>query len=109
MERSMLGITLRDRIPNQNIRRNTGVRDAVEEILVLKWNWAGHVARMKDGRWTKKILDWRPRFEAFRSRGRPPSRWSDDIKRLAGNWTQVAQDRKRWQNLREAFVQQWTV
>lgn len=109
MERSMLGITLRDRIPNRTIRHNTGVRDAVETILRMKWNWAGHVARVTDGRWTKKILQWRPRVEAYRNRGRPPTRWSDDIRRLAGNWMLMAQDRKEWQNMREAFVQQWTV
>lgn len=108
MERSMLGITLRDRVPNEVIRRKTGVRDAVETILKLKWNWAGHVARMTDNRWTKRLLEWRPRIEAKRSRGRPPTRWTDDLKRVTGNWMQTAQDRFRWNNLREAFVQQWT-
>ena len=23
--------------------------------------WAGHVARMKDNRWTSRIIDWYPR------------------------------------------------
>ena len=109
MERSMLGVTLRDKIPNHTIRNRTGVRDAVISVLHLKWNWAGHVARMTDGRWTKRLVEWRPRHEAYRSRGRPPSRWTDDIKRVAGNWIQVAQNRRKWLELREAFVQQWTV
>lgn len=38
----LLGITLRGKIPNQIIRL---VRE-YEAIVHLKWNWAGHVARM---------------------------------------------------------------
>jgi len=45
MERSMLGISLRDRIHNNEITRRTGVVDAVERIATLKWNCAGHIAR----------------------------------------------------------------
>lgn len=108
MERSMLGLSLRDRIPNNQLRQMTGVTDAIVRITNLKWNWAGHVARFADGRWTKKILEWRPRQDAHRSRGRPPTRWSDDIKRIQTNWMNAAQDRQRWIGLREAYVQQWT-
>lgn len=108
MERAMLGISLRDRVTNETIRQRTGVTDAIERITSLKWNWSGHVARFSDGRWTKRIVEWRPRQEAYRSRGRPPTRWADDIKRLQGNWIQTAQDRNRWKHLREAYVQQWT-
>jgi len=56
MDRSMLGITLPNRIPYRTIKHNTGVRDAVETILRMKWNWAGHVARVTHDRWTKSIL-----------------------------------------------------
>lgn len=108
MERSMLGVSLRDRIQNREIRRRTGVADAIERITTLKWNWAGHIARASDNRWTKKILEWRPRDEAFRNRGRPPTRWRDDIRRIAPNWMQIAQNRNEWRRLREAYVQQWT-
>jgi len=48
---TMLGITLQDRILNRTIRHNTGVRNAVE--IILRMNWAGHVARVSDGQ--KKI------------------------------------------------------
>lgn len=108
MERSMLGISLRDRTPNNEIRRRTGVADAVERIATLKWNWAGHIARRTDDRWTRRILEWRPRQEAYRNRGRPPTRWTDDIRRVESNWMQAAQNRDTWQLLREAYVQQWT-
>lgn len=108
MERSMLSLSLRDRISNARLRQMSGVTDAIERITTLKWNWAGHVARFSDNRWTKRILEWRPLIDAQRSRGRPPTRWSDDIKRLETNWISAAQDRRGWINLREAYVQQWT-
>ena len=107
MERSMLGVSLRDHIRNEDLRRRTGVTDVVNQIRKLKWNWAGHVARMSDGRWTKRLLEWRPRLDK-RSKGRPPTRWTDDLRRFAGNWIQRAQDRKEWAEMGEAYVQQWT-
>lgn len=76
----MLGVSLRDHIRNEELRRRTGVTDIIERISKLKWNWAGQVARMSDGRWTKKLLEWRPRADK-RNRGRPPTRWTDDINR----------------------------
>ena len=38
MERVMLGISLRDKVTNQEIRRRTGVVDAIERITTLTWN-----------------------------------------------------------------------
>ncbi len=32
----------------------------MKRIASLKWNWAGHTARMTDKRWTKPIMNWRP-------------------------------------------------
>lgn len=50
MERAMIGLTLRDRIRNEEIRRRTGFRDIIERIARLKWKWTGHIARLRDGR-----------------------------------------------------------
>lgn len=73
----------------------------------LKWNWAGHVARMQNNRWTKRLIEWRPRADK-RSRDRPPTRWTDDIKRIVNNWIHSAQNSQKWQEIGEAYVQQWT-
>ena len=101
----MLGISLRDRKTNIWIREKTKVCDVVEKASTLKWRWAGHVARCSDGRWTRKVLEWRPR-DSRRSVGRPQARWSDDIRKIAGTgWMQQAQDRERWQTMGEAYVQ----
>ena len=107
MERSMFGVSLRDHIRNEDLRKRTDVTDVVDKIRTLKWDWAGHVARMSDGRWTKRLLEWRQRLDK-RSKERPPTRWTDELKRFAGNWIQKAQDRKEWAEIGEAYVQQWT-
>lgn len=107
MERRMLAISLRDRIRNEEIRRRTKVTDIIQKVATLKWRWAGHVARMTDDRWTRRIMLWRPRVT--RLRGRPPTRWTDDLVAVAGrNWVQVAQNRQRWKGLEEAFIQEWS-
>lgn len=107
MERAMLGISLRDRQTNENIRAKTRVSDAVEQAARSKWRWAGHVAR-NDVKWTKIIMQWRPRLTK-RSVGRPLLRWRDDIQRRAGkNWILTAQCRTTWKRLEEAYVQEWT-
>jgi len=106
MERAMLGVSLRDRMTNEWIRQQTKVTDVMERIASLKWNWAGHIARMTDDRWTKTIMQWRPPVK--RPVGRPPERWTNDIKRAAGtSWQQVAMDREKWRSMGEAYIQQW--
>lgn len=46
-KKSMLGITLKNRVRNKAILGRTGM----EDINI------GHVVRMKDDRWTKKMLE----------------------------------------------------
>ncbi|KAI5732128.1 hypothetical protein M8J77_021962 [Diaphorina citri] len=107
MERSMLGITRRDRKRITWIRAKTKVMDVIERVKRLKWRWAGHVLRRTDGRWTTSILSWIPTNKK-RGRGRPRLRWQDDIKKIAGNdWKKTAEDRFVWKNLEETFIQQW--
>jgi hypothetical protein len=70
-----------------------------------RMRWAGHVARMGEGRGVYRVLVGRP--EGKRPLGRPRRRWEDKIKmdlREIGidraNWIPLAQDRLQWQ----AFV-----
>jgi hypothetical protein len=67
--------------------------------------WAGHVARVGEGRSVYRILVGRP--ESKRPLGRPRRRWEDNITmdlRETGidgwNWIRLAEDRVQWQ----AFV-----
>uniref|UniRef100_A0A2H1WAR8 SFRICE_018318 n=1 Tax=Spodoptera frugiperda TaxID=7108 RepID=A0A2H1WAR8_SPOFR len=52
--------------------------------------------RRTDGRWARKVTEWRP-WTGRRSVGRPPTRWTDDIVRVAGGqWMQVAACHSTW-------------
>ena len=58
MERRMLNVKLKDRIRNTTIRQRTRVTDIVQHVTNTKWKWAGHIARMKDNRWTIRSTEW---------------------------------------------------
>ncbi|KAI5718070.1 hypothetical protein M8J77_015738 [Diaphorina citri] len=104
MERSILGISLRDRIRNTEIRRRTGVKDVGEEVWMKKWQWAGHVARMNPEKWTKLCYEWYPR-DRVRRAGRPTTRWRDSLHKAVGPlWTHEAQNREHWKFLGEALA-----
>ena len=66
--------------------------------------WAGHVARMGEGRGVYRVLVGKP--EGKRPMGRPRRRWEDNIKMDlqevgggCGDWMELAQDRERWRAL----------
>ena len=50
----MLDLKLQDKIPCSEIRKRTKIIDIIEYTLKQKWRWAGHIARLKDNRWTKR-------------------------------------------------------
>ena len=62
--------------------------------------WAGHVARMGEGRGAYRILVGKP--EGKGPLVRPRRRWEDNIKMDlqevggGGDWMELAQDRDRW-------------
>jgi Reverse transcriptase (RNA-dependent DNA polymerase) len=107
MERVMVGTTRRDRKTNMWLRQQSGVQDIVCRIKQLKWQWAGHIARQIDNRWTKIVTEWIP-LQGKRKQGRPTTRWEDDIRKFLGvTWMRKARNRKEWCQQGEAFIQQW--
>ena len=103
MERKILGIKQIDKIPNKTIREKTGISDILEIITKTRWKWAGHVARMKDNRWTVRCTEWQVR-NGKRTRGRPRRRWRDDLQQWQGaTWSRAAKDRQQWRNLAEGY------
>ena len=73
-------------------------------IKSRRMRWAGHVARMEEGRGVHKVLVGKP--EGKRPMGRPRRKWEDNIKmdleeveRGCGDWMELAQDRNRWRAL----------
>ena len=95
MEKKMLDLKLKDKIPCSEIRKRTKIIDIIEYTLKQKWKWADHIARLKDNRWTKRCTEWQPR-RGKRSRGRPSRRWQDDITEKEGTtWIRKATDRRQ--------------
>lgn len=106
MERSMLGVTIKDKIRNEDLRKRSKMADISIKCSKQKWRWAGHVARMNDNRWTKRTTEWYPR-QNTRNRGRQRKRWHDDLMKLLGtNWTQIARNKNLWKENEEAFTLQ---
>ena len=99
-------VTLKDRIRNTIIRQRTRVTDIVQYVTNRKWKCAGHIARMKDNRWTIRSTEWQ--IKGVRSVGSPKRRWRDDIVGQQGAvWTRTAKDRERWRTLAEGYFLQW--
>ena len=76
----------------------------VRVIKSRRTRWAGHVARMEEGRGVHKVLVGKP--EGKRPLERPRRRWEDNIKmdiqevgRGCGDWMELAKDRDRWRAL----------
>jgi hypothetical protein len=72
-------------------------------IKSRRMRWAGHVARLGEGRGVYRVLFGRP--ESKGPLGRPRRRWEDNIKMdLRGigingaNWIQLAQDSVQWRD-----------
>ncbi|CAG4934862.1 unnamed protein product [Colias eurytheme] len=104
MERSMLNIRKIQKIRHTQIRQITNAKDGLAQALTLKWKWAGHVARLQDQRWTKKVTAWKGPL-GKRKRGRPCARWEDDLVKVAGvDWLELAKSREDWTALEEAFT-----
>jgi hypothetical protein len=73
----------------------------VRVIKSRRMRWAGHVARLEEGRGVYRVLVGRP--EVSRPLGRPRRRWEDNIKMHlteigidGSNWIQLPQDRVQW-------------
>ena len=103
MVRKTLNSKLRDKIPCSEIRG----KKIIEHTLKHRWRWVGHIARMKDNRWTKRCTEWQPK-RGKRSRGRPSRRWQDDIAMKEGTtWNRGTTDREQWKALVEGYTLHW--
>jgi hypothetical protein len=89
------------KLHNDELHDLYSLPNIVRVIKSRRMRWAGHVARMGEGRGVYRFLVGRP--EGKRPLGRPRLRWKDDIKRDlreigidVANWIQLAQDRVQW-------------
>jgi hypothetical protein len=81
----------------------------IRQIKSRRMMWAGHVARMGEGRNVYKVFIGKP--EGKRPLGRPRHRWEDGIRMdlreigLGGvDWIRLAQDRDWWQAVVSAVM-----
>ena len=89
---------------NEEFRDLYPLPNIVRVVKSRRMRWAGHVARMGEGRGVHRVLVGKP--EGKRPLGRPRRRWEDNInmdlqevKGCCGDWMELAQDRERWRAL----------
>ena len=79
MLRWILGVSLMERIENQEIRKRVGVCKITDKARESRLRWYGHVARRDEDSWIRKAHDMG--IEGRRSRGRQKIRWRDVVGR----------------------------
>ena len=97
------------RLHNEVLHSSYRSPNIVRVIKSRRLSWAGHLARMEEGRSAFKILTDKPTGKI--TLGRPRRRWEDnnrmdleDIGISAGNWVDSAQDRNYWRALVNAAL-----
>jgi len=92
------------KLHNEELSDLYSLRSIVRLVKSRRMRWAGHVARMGEGRVMDRFLVGNP--EEKRPLGRPGRRWEDNIKMDlkevgmgCGDWMELAQDRDMWRAL----------
>ena len=92
------------KLHNKELSDLYSLPNIVRVVKSRRMRWAGHVARMGEGRGVHRVLVGKP--EGKRPLGRPRRRWEDNIKMnlqevggSCGDWMELAQDRDRWRAL----------
>ena len=76
--RWILGVSLKDKIRNDEIRRRCGVVNIAEKVKEARLRWYGHVFRRSEEVPIRSIMELT--IESNRGRGRPKKRWLDCVK-----------------------------
>src|SRR6218665_3619023 len=97
MLRWILGVSLRDRRRNEDIREVLGVACITDKEREARMRWYGHVMRREDGCCIKRIMN--AEVYGRRSRGRQKKRWRDKIQedlKTLNLKKEDADDRNKW-------------
>ena len=73
------GISLRDHIRNEEIRKEATVEPITTHLMQTRLRWYGHVRRRDDSHMTRTVLDME--VQCVRPRGRPTLGYMDTIRR----------------------------
>ena len=97
MLRMMKGVTLRDRVRSEELRRELGVTPLIMKVREKRLRWFGHVERREEDNIIRKMSSME--VEGKRPRGRPKKRWRDcireDMREMNVEENDVA-NRNRW-------------
>jgi len=92
------------KLHNEKLNNLYSLPNIVRVVKSRRMRWAGHVARLGEGRDVRRVLVGKP--EGNTPLGRPRRRWEDNIKMdlqevggSCGDWMELAQDRDRWRVL----------
>src|SRR5215510_11451968 len=92
------------KLHNEELKDLYSSPSIVRVVKSGRMRWAGHLARIGEGRGVHRVLVGKP--EGKRPMGRPRRRWEDNIKMDlremgggCGDWMELAQDRDRWRAL----------
>jgi len=101
--RLIRGVILWDRVRNESVREDLGVKSILKIIERNQLRWFGHVKRMRPGERFERVMEWRP--DGRRPVGRPRKRWMDSVeeavRRRGGTMDEVEndqlyEDREEW-------------
>ena len=107
LPKSILGVRLKDKTSLEEIYSKTRAKRVGVIAKTLKFRYAGHLLRENDQKWNKILTTWVP-HTGRRGRGRPRTRWSDEIKREVGvTWMTKAKHRPEWKSLVSTYAQKW--
>ena len=86
------GLSTKDMV----IRKEIGVtRTILERMENIMLKWFGHLVRMEDNRWPKRILTSSPRGR--RQRGRPDVKWEKEVERVMKQRNVISDYAVNWQ------------
>jgi len=92
------------KLHNEELSDRCSLPNIVRVVKSRRLSWAGHVARMGQGRGVHRVLVGK--HEGKRPLERPRRRWEDNIKMdlqevggVCGDWMELAQDGDRWRAL----------
>ena len=82
------------KLRNEELSDRYSLPNIVRVVKSRRMRWAGHVARMGEGRGVHRVLVGKP--EGKRPLGKPRRRWEDNIKMIFRKWEGVARPGWSW-------------
>ena len=102
--RKIAGVKRVERRRLEELRQEIGLGMTItRKIERARMRWAGHVARMEEGRAPRRAMEME--IDGTRRRGRPTMRWRDAVEKVVNrmgeqrDWKMVARDRTAWKKL----------